>query len=645
MCGIAGKLNFRSGEPVAEESIRRMCRVLTHRGPDDEGIFLDRNFGMGMRRLSVIDLFTGHQPIGNEDGSVWTVFNGEIYNFLDLKADLEAKGHRFVTNTDTEVIVHLYEAYGEDFPKRLAGMFAIALWDKKKRKLVLARDRLGIKPLFYSVDLGRVLFGSELKAILKEDERTDIDLQALHDYLSLNYVPGPRTILQKIKKLDPGHILVCSRGIVTAKPYWTLDWPADGAYPARSEESYCEELRELLKEVLKQHLISDVPLGVFLSGGVDSSALVALMSEVSAQTIRTFSIGFEEGSYDELSYARLVAKKFNTRHSELIVRPDAVDLLPKMIRHFDEPFGDSSAIPVYCVSKLARNQVKVALSGEGGDEVFAGYETYTACRVAQLYQRLPDFLAGRIIPAVVRRLPVSHRKVSFDYKAKRFVQGALLPPLEAHYWWKVLFTEDAKSALYADGMDGFDDPLRLYREAHEGCAAPDVISKLQHVDLKLYLPDDILVKADRMSMAASLELRVPFLDHRVVEFSISLPPALRLHRLTKKYILRRALSQLLPAKILRGKKRGFNVPIPIWLRRELRPMVQEVLGAKQLRETGIFNPEPISAMMRDHWMKRADYSRNLWALLVFMLWHREFARHPADASRVSRSNCAEAEGN
>ncbi len=642
MCGIAGRLNFRSSEPVAGESVRKMCRVMRHRGPDDEGVFLDGNFGMGMRRLSIIDLFTGRQPIPNEDASVWTVFNGEIYNFLTLRSELVSKGHLFRTNTDTEVIVHLYEEYGTDFVGHLAGMFAIALWDKKEKKLVLARDRLGIKPLFYSVDLGRVLFASEIKPILREDGRADIDLQALHDYLSLNYVPGPRTILQRIKKLDPGHILVCSKGIVTVRPYWELNYPVLAEQNSRSEESYCEELRGLFKSVLKEHLISDVPLGVFLSGGIDSSSLVALMSEVFSRRIRTFSIGFDEDSYDELSYAKTVAKRFDTQHHELVLRPDAVDLLPRMIDFFGEPFGDSSAIPVYYVSQLARRQVKVALSGEGGDEVFAGYETYAACRIAQLYKRLPEVLTRTVIPAAVRRLPVSHRKVSFDYKAKRFVDGALLPPLEAHYWWKVLFTEDAKAALYASGMDGLEDPMRLYRDVYDCCPANDVISRLQHVDLKVYLPDDILVKADRMSMANSLELRVPFLDHRVVEFAASLPPRLKLRRLTKKYILRHAMARLLPPEILRGEKRGFNVPIPIWLCRELRPVVEEALSPKKLRETGIFNPAPVAALVRDHWAKRADHSRNIWALLVFMLWYQEYAGCPGDETQPVRSRRAEA---
>ncbi|MGH7961807.1 MAG: asparagine synthase (glutamine-hydrolyzing), partial [Candidatus Binatia bacterium] len=390
MCGIAGKLNLQTDKPVTRETLTRMCDVIRHRGPDDEGIYLDEHFGMGMRRLSIIDLSTGKQPIGNEDGSVWTVFNGEIYNFLELRPLLQQKGHTFATNTDTEVIVHLYEEYQEEFVKYLAGMFAIAVWDTRQRKLILARDRLGIKPLYYSVDADRILFGSEIKAILQDESRRDIDFQALHDYLSLNYVPGPRTIFSRIRSLPPGHIMTCVRGTTTVTPYWDLHYPAAATNgKVRSEESYCEELYELLQTTVKQHLISDVPLGVLLSGGLDSSSLVALMSKVSSQPIETFSIGFEEESYNELAQARMIAKEFATRHHELVVRPNVIDLLPELVRYFDEPFADSSAIPVYCVAKLAREHVKVALSGEGGDEVFAGYHTYAAYKMAELYKRLP----------------------------------------------------------------------------------------------------------------------------------------------------------------------------------------------------------------------------------------------------------------
>jgi asparagine synthase (glutamine-hydrolysing) len=633
MCGIVGKLYLRSDEPVMAESIGRMCNTLWHRGPDDEGIYVDGSFGMGMRRLSIIDLSTGRQPISNEAGSIWTVFNGEIYNFLELRPLLQQKGHKFYTNTDTEVIVHLYEEYQEDFAKHLAGMFAIALWDTRQKKLLLVRDRLGIKPLYYSVEPDRLLFGSEIKALLQDGVSREIDLQALHDYLSFNYVPGPRTIFAHIRKLPPGHLLTCTKGVVNVSAYWELAYPATSPdRKKRTEESYCEELDALLKTTVKQHLISDVPLGVFLSGGVDSSSLVALMREVSSQPIQTFSIGFAEQSYNELAYARVVADAFQTDHHELVVRPQVVDLLPELVRYFDEPFADSTAIPVYCVAKLAREYVKVALSGEGGDEVFAGYETYAAYKIASVYQRLPKLLATTVIPAVIERLPVSHNRVSFDYKAKRFVQGALLPPAEGHYWWKVIFTEEAKAALYAGGMNGFADPLRLYRHVYEQCPAPDVLSKIQHIDTKIWLPDSILVKADRMSMANSLEARVPFLDHRVVEFAAALPSHFKLRGLTnKKYILKRTMSRHLPKQVLQGKKRGFNVPIPVWLGRDLRDFVHDVLSPQRIKEAGFFNSKTVYTLMRDHEEMHMDYSRNIWSLLIFTLWYDEYIRRPQAA--------------
>ncbi len=629
MCGIAGKLNFQDARPVSRGTIARMCAVIRHRGPDDEGIYLDKNFGMGMRRLSIIDLVTGKQPIENEDGSIWTILNGEIYNFLELRALLERKGHKFYTHTDTEVIVHLYEEYDEKFAEHLTGMFAVAVWDKRRKKLILARDRLGIKPLYYSEGPNGLLFGSETKAILQGGTETDIDLQALHDYLSFNYVPGPRSIFKHIRSLPPGHVLTCLGRSVVIRAYWEVQYPPAAANgKGRSEESYCEELYELLSATVKQHLISDVPLGVFLSGGIDSSTIVALLSKVSSQRIQTFSIGFDEKSYNELDYARAVARQFGTEHHELVVNPKIIDLLPELIGYFDEPFADSSAIPVYCVSKLARQHVKVALSGDGGDEVFAGYHTYAAYKLAELYKRLPRNVAAEVIPAIVRRLPVSHKKVSFDYKAKRFIEGALLPPAAGHYSWKVIFSEDAKAALYANNGASFEHPLRLYHRIYEDCASAEVLTRLQHIDMKVYLPDDILVKTDRMSMANSLEARVPFLDHRVVEFAASLPAALKLRRLTKKYILKRTMSRELPAKVLNGKKRGFNVPIAGWLRQELRDLVHEVLGPQRLKETGFFRPEAVAAMIRDHELMRVDYSRNIWCLLVFMLWHDEYVRCP-----------------
>jgi asparagine synthase (glutamine-hydrolysing) len=626
MCGIAGKLSLEPGGQVAAGTIRRMCQVLAHRGPDDEGVHVDGELGMGMRRLKIIDLATGRQPLANEDGTVWTVFNGEIYNYRELRRALETSGHRFATHSDTEVIVHLYEQHGQDFVSHLTGMFAIALWDARRRTLLLARDRLGIKPLYYATDNHRILFASEIKALLQDSVPRDVDRQALHDYLALGYVPGPRSIFAGIRKLPPGHIAVCTQRGMSESRYWRLTYPTLPARP-RSEASYAEELRALLKGVTAEHLVSDVPLGVFLSGGVDSSSLVALMRELDVNPLRTFSIGFAERSYDELDAARVVARTFDTDHHEMIVRPDAAALLPELVRAFDEPFADSSAIPVACVSRLARQRVTVALSGEGGDEVFGGYLTYRAYKVAALYRRLPSALTS-FVSTLVRRLPTSHRRVSFDYKAKRFVDGAFLPPADAHYWWKLIFSRDAAAALYERPPLGVDDAARLYREEWERCEAAQPLTRLQHIDLSVYLPDDLLVKADRMSMAASLEVRVPFVDHRIAEFAATLPADLKVRRLTTKYILKRAMRGTVPSGILSGKKRGFNVPIAAWLTRELREFVGDVLSEARVRRAGFFNPAAVSALLRAHERRQVDYSRNIYALLMFSLWCDEYLTAP-----------------
>jgi asparagine synthase (glutamine-hydrolysing) len=601
-----------------------MCRVLAHRGPDDEGVHVDRELGMGMRRLKIIDLTTGRQPMANEDGTVWTVFNGEIYNYRELRRSLEQAGHRLATTSDTEVIVHLYEEYGDEFVSHLTGMFGLAVWDARRRKLLLARDRLGIKPLYYLADGRRILFGSEIKALLQDGVSRDIDLQALDDYLALGYIPGSRSIFSAIRKVPAGHVVVCTQRGTTERRYWDVPYPRPDA--RRSEASYAEELRALLKRVTADHLLSDVPLGVFLSGGVDSSSLVALMHELSVDPLRTFSIGFAERSYNELAEARVVARAFGTDHHELVVRPDAATLLPALVRSFDEPFADSSAIPVYCVSRLAREHVTVALSGEGGDEVFAGYLTYRAYKVANLYRRLPR-AATALLPALVRRLPTSHRRVSFDYKAKRFVHGAFLSPADAHCWWKLVFDPDARAALYTRDPSALD-ANRLYREAWERCGADEALTRLQHIDLSVYLPDDLLVKADRMSMATSLEVRVPFVDHRVVEFAAALPAGLKVHRLTTKYILKRAMAGTVPSRILAGKKRGFNVPIAGWLMRELRELMHDVLSEARIRRGGFFDPARVSALIRAHETRQADYSRNIYALLMFNLWCDEYLGAP-----------------
>jgi asparagine synthase (glutamine-hydrolysing) len=624
MCGIVGKLHFDRTHVVSPALVRAMCDTIIHRGPDDEGVYTEGPVGLGMRRLSIIDLAGGQQPIANEDQTVWVVFNGEIYNYQELRPGLEAKGHRFTTNSDTEVIVHLYEEFGADFPEHLRGMFAIALWDKTRERLILARDRLGKKPLYYAEHAGQLVFGSELKALLVDDIPRDVDPQALHEFLSYNYIPGPRTIFQAAKKLQPGHRLIAQQGRIAISPYWRPELLKESDSRTQPVAHYVEQLTELLQESVRYRLISDVPLGVFLSGGVDSSTLVAIMREVSTERIKSFSIGFEDESFNELPHARAIAQHFETDHHELIVKPDALDLLPKLVRFFDEPFADSSAIPVYYLSELARRHVTVALGGDGGDELFAGYDTYAAYKLAELYRYLPRALQ-HLTPRLVAKLPVSHAKVSFDYKAKRFAKNALLPPERGHYAWKEVFSDEMKRELYAfTTNDELQDPFHVFEREFALCQQHPMLSRLQYVDQRVYLPDDILVKIDRMSMAHSLEVRAPLLDHKLVEFALTIPPELQMKGLKKKYLLKRAMEHKLPAQALSRKKAGFNVPIPSWLRNELRDYAQEVLSERRLREQGFFHPQYVHQLLRDHNDMKVDYSRNLWGLLIFTLWHEAY---------------------
>jgi len=620
MCGIAGELRLRIGARAHAGDVRAMCDVMTHRGPDDFGEFTEAEVGLGMRRLSIVDVSGGHQPIGNEDGSVQVVCNGEIYNSPALRSGLLARGHRFRTSSDVEVIAHLYEEAGTAALERLDGMFAFALWDRRARRLVLGRDRVGIKPLYVAENGERLLFGSEAKCLLAAGVDPALNLQALHDYLTLGYVPGPASIFAGVRQLAPGHLLIAEPGgRVRTERYWDLRDHVDRGAP-RPDAEWQAELLATLRAAVESHLMSDVPLGVFLSGGLDSSTIVALMHELGVHPIRTFTIGFAEPSFDETDVARQVAARFGTEHHELVVRPDAATLLPQLVRHFDEPFADSSAIPVWHVSELARRHVKVVLSGEGGDEMFAGYETYRARRLASLYARLPRVIGGRALPELVRRLPVSHARVSFDYKAKRFVAGAYLPPAAGHLWWKTVLAEDVKAALYANGTAAEVDPtVRLFEDLYAESDGEE-LERLQYVDARLFLPADILVKVDRMSMAHSLEARVPFLDRAVVELARRLPARLRLRGLTTKYALRRAMAGRLPAAVVDGRKRGFNVPIPAWLTGELRDFTHDLLAPSRLRRQGLFDPAAVGRLVAEHMTRRVDHSRAIWALLVLVVW-------------------------
>jgi asparagine synthase (glutamine-hydrolysing) len=623
MCGICGIVS--ASGPADPDRLARMSAKLLHRGPDSDGAFVNGPVGLAARRLAIIDLETGDQPIANEDGTVHVVQNGELYNYPELRAELERAGHTFRTRGDTEVLVHLYEQEGPAFARRLRGMFAVALWDSDRRRLVLARDRYGIKPLYYRADADGLEFASELRSL----PRGEIDLDALEAFLAFNSIPAPLTIFREARKLPPGHVLVWEDGSVQIERYARpAPVPADELRDD-DEAELIEELRSRLRVSVRAHLLADVPVGVLLSGGIDSSALAALASEESAEPVRTFSIGFEERSFDELADAGLVADRYGTRHRELVLRPDAALLLPALADAFDEPFADSSALPTYLVSQLAAEDVKVALSGEGGDELFGGYYTY----VADLLAARAGGLATRARP-LVERLPTSTARASFDYKAKRFVRGAHLPPLERHHAWKEIFSADARAEL--TGRRHAFDPVDLYRGRYAETEGADELARLQDVDLGIYLVDDLLVKTDRASMAHSLEARVPFLDPVVTNFAMALPTRHRVRGLRKKVLLRKAVAPLVPSRIVRGKKRGFSIPAAAWLRGDLEPFARETLSADTLRRQGFFRPEAVTALIDRHVAGQEDLSRQLWGLLAFTLWYERHVEREPQALRDER---------
>jgi asparagine synthase (glutamine-hydrolysing) len=606
MCGICGIASSRGA--VDPERLRRMSATMFHRGPDSEGMHVDGPVGIAARRLAIIDLTGGNQPISNEDGSVVVVQNGEIYNYRELMHELERAGHRFRSRCDTEVLVHGYEQWGAQLWERLRGMFAVAVWDGRERRLVLARDRFGIKPLAYRDVDGELSFSSELDAL----PQSDIDLDALDAFLSFNVVPAPLSIFKEIRKLLPGHTLTWQDGRTSIGRF-----AVTGPLPPRHDEDEAElveECRARLRDSVRAHLVSDVPVGVLLSGGVDSGALTALAAQESSGPVRTFSIGFEEASFDELDGARAVAKRYATVHRDLTLRPDAALLLPALAEAFDEPFADSSALPTYLVSKLAAEDVKVALSGEGGDELFGGYFTYVA-----------DLLAERFGPLavharpLVERLPSSTRRASLDYRLKRFTRSAGLPPLERHHAYKEIFAADVRAELTGRSTDF--DPLSRYRERFAQTEGHELLTRLQDVDFGLYLVDDLLTKTDRASMAWSLEARVPFMDTVVSNFAFSLPVRHKVRGFSKKRLLRKALEPLLPHEIVHGKKRGFSIPAAAWLRGELEPFARETLSAATLRRQGFLQPAAVTRVIDDHVSGREDLSRQLWGLLAFTLWY------------------------
>src|SRR5437763_8680093 len=587
-----------------------MAERLAHRGPDSAGEHVDGGVALAARRLSILDLEHGDQPISNEDRSCVVVQNGEIYNYPELRRELERAGHELRTHCDTEAIVHLYEEHGLGFAERLRGMFAVAIWDARQQRLVLARDRYGIKPLYYRDTGDELRFASELRAL----PRGEIDLDALEAFLAFNSIPAPYSIFRDVRKLPAGHVLIWEHGAVTLERYARPGPAAAEELRDGDEAELVEELRARLRDSVRAHLLSDVPVGVLLSGGVDSAALAALAAQETPEPVHTFTIGFAERSFDERDDARRVAERYGTNHHELLVRPDPELLLQALADAFDEPLADSSALPTYLVSQLAAEHVKVALSGEGGDELFGGYYTYAA-----------DLMADRLAPVarlarpLVEALPSSSRKASLDYKAKRYVRAAHLPPLERHHGWKEIFSPDVRRELRG-GANGFD-PVDVYRARYAETAGAPELARLQDVDFGIYLVDDLLVKTDRASMAHSLEVRVPFLDPLVTNLAFALPTRLKVRGLQKKVLLRKAVAPLLPREVVHGRKRGFSIPAAAWLRGELEPFARETLSAETLARQGFFRPDVVSQLIGEHVGGLEDRSRQLWGLLSFTLWY------------------------
>jgi asparagine synthase (glutamine-hydrolysing) len=605
-----------------------MARVLVHRGPDDEGYYIDPKSGrsgFAHRRLSIIDLATGQQPLSNEDGSVWVIFNGEIYNFQELRSQLEQKGHIFKTQSDTEVIVHQYEEDGPECLQKFRGMFAFAIWDEKKELLFLARDRLGQKPLFYLKEPGRFLFASEIKAILQLPQvPRKVKKEALHHYLTYQYVPHPMTMFEGVEKIPPAHYLILKGGQMEVKRYWQPDFSREEHL---SENEWCERIVDTLTEATRLRLIADVPLGAYLSGGIDSSITVGLMTKLSSEAVRTFSIGFEERAYDELSYARIVARHFNTQHEEFVVRPRCLEILSQLIWHYDEPFADSSAIPTYYVALMTSRRVKVALTGDAGDECFAGYPRYKAVNLASYFDRLPGVLRRIAGWRFWQSLPASVEQKSVRRRAKRLLSALNEPPEMRYLRWICIFDNAAKDALYtrdfAQEVTGLASSYFL-QEAYEKSAGRDFISRTTFVDLLTYLPCDLLAKVDIASMAHSLEPRSPFLDHKVVELATSIPSRLKLKGWGGKYILKKAFKDLLPKEILARGKMGFGVPIAEWFRGELKDFVKEVLLSSRACARGYFREEAVRALIQQHIDGQFDHGYRLWALLNLELWHDRF---------------------
>jgi len=633
MCGICGIFNLKLAPLACPERIGPMTERLIHRGPDSEGRLERPYLALGIRRLKIIDLETGDQPLYNEAGDVSLVFNGEIYNYRELRQDLLERGHSFRTYSDGEVIAHLYEDRGPECLRALNGMFAIALWDDRRRRLLLARDRAGEKPLYYWAGADHLVFASEIKSLLEYPEvPRQPDFEAWTQYLLHGYIPAPRSAFREIRKLPAAHRLVVQEGRITIEPYWHL---ADHLRPPppvpvsrRQEKALIEELRERLRQAAVSRLVSDVPLGVFLSGGVDSSTLVALMSELAPAQVNSFSVSFPESSFNEQPYAERVARHFRTRHH--VVPADAASLrqaLDVMVEYLDEPLADPAVLPTFLISRFARSEITVALSGEGSDELFGGYPTYAGALLAEHYLRLPRGLRHRLLEPLGRHLPVSAGAVPLGLFVRRFLTQAEKPAAERHLAWFGMFAPEELDRLLAPGWPGGPPGQAmsaLLGRVLDGARFESALAEMLYLDFRTYLEDNLLVKVDRAAMACSLELRTPFLDQRLVEFAASLPASLKLRHFRLKDILKKAVEPWLPGEIVHRQKRGFSVPIAGWMRRELRPLLEEIFSPEELERQGWFRPEYVRQILEEHWSGRSDHRKLLWTLLCFELWHERW---------------------
>ena len=623
MCGIAGVVNFNNSPAISHSLLENMVNTLYHRGPDEAGMAIHGSAALGMRRLSIIDLSGGSQPIYNEDKTIWTVFNGEIYNFPDLKKDLQSKGHLFKTNSDTEVIVHGYEEYGLDFPKHLNGMFAIALHDTRKNKFILVRDHVGIKPVFYSFTNKRIVFGSEIKAILESKlVEKELNMNALGEFLSWEYIPGESTLLKSINKLEAGKLIEIdlAKPQCNPKEYWDIPY-YNGNESSLSESEWIEKIDWQISKSTKMQMISDVPLGAFLSGGVDSSLIAASMGNA-----QTFSIGFDDPTYNELNWARKVADHLGVDHKDEIIKPDVLDMFDHLMQYMDDPIGDFSIFPTYLVSKLARKHVTVSLSGDGGDELFGGYETYLANHKANQFQRIPSFIRKGMIEPTINSINPTAKKKGLVNKAKRFVEGLQYEDGLSHARWRLFAGDALKQTMFTpDSFNSIDVSsshhiLKLFDKAGDRGS----LNRSLYVDMKSYLVDNILTKVDRMSMAVSLEARVPFLDPDVVDLAFQIPESLKTNANTTKIILKKVAAKHVPQECIYRPKEGFSIPIKNWLNNEFKPLMDNLLSEEKIKSDGIFEPEMIRRLKYEHRSGKENHSHILWGLIVFHDWKKRW---------------------